>query len=52
MKIFSLRNFLAEFFSIAEGRDEITPEDNYELDFEKVREKARTILGELEKITF
>ncbi|CAB4427079.1 unnamed protein product [Rhizophagus irregularis] len=49
----------AEFFSLAEsyiplsfeGRDEITPEDNYELDFEKIREKAGTILGELEKIT-
>jgi hypothetical protein len=34
-----------------EGRDEITPEDDYELDFEKIREKAGTILGELEKIT-
>ncbi len=51
---------IAEFFGLAEsyiplsfeGRDEITPEDDYELDFEKVREKARTILGELEKITF
>ncbi|GBB87601.1 hypothetical protein RclHR1_14070008 [Rhizophagus clarus] len=52
---------IAEFFSLAEsyiplsfeGRDEITPEDDYyKLDFEKVREKARTILGELEKITF
>ncbi|CAB4395017.1 unnamed protein product [Rhizophagus irregularis] len=49
----------AEFFSLAEsyiplsfeGRDEITPEDNYELDFEKIRERAGTILGELEKIT-
>ncbi|CAG8437285.1 5087_t:CDS:1 [Diversispora eburnea] len=49
----------AEFFGLAEsyiplsfeGRDEITPEDNYELDFEKIREKAGTILGELEKIT-
>ncbi|CAB5145272.1 uncharacterized protein OCT59_026490 [Rhizophagus irregularis] len=49
----------AEFFSLAEsyiplsfeGRDEITPEDNYELDFEKIREKAGTILGELEEIT-
>ncbi|CAG8434455.1 13773_t:CDS:2 [Funneliformis mosseae] len=51
---------IAEFFGLAEsyipfsfeGRDEITPEDDYELDFEKVREKARTIIGELEKITF
>ncbi|CAB5217601.1 unnamed protein product [Rhizophagus irregularis] len=48
----------AEFFSLAEsyiplsfeGRDEITPEDNYELDLKK-REKAGTILGELEEIT-
>ncbi|CAG8755029.1 13219_t:CDS:1, partial [Funneliformis caledonium] len=49
----------AEFFGLAEsyiplsfdGRDEITPEDNYELDFEKIRKKAGTILGELEKVT-
>ncbi|CAG8458203.1 uncharacterized protein OCT59_010997 [Rhizophagus irregularis] len=49
----------SEFFGLAEsyiplsfeGRDEITPEDDYELDFEKIREKAGTILGELEKIT-
>jgi hypothetical protein len=51
---------IAEFFGLAESyiplsfeeRDEITPGDNYELDFNKVREKARIILGELEKITF
>ncbi|PKY49005.1 hypothetical protein RhiirA4_283891, partial [Rhizophagus irregularis] len=47
----------SEFFGLAEsyiplsfeGRDEITPEDDYELDFEKIREKAGTILRELEK---
>ena len=47
----------ADFFYLAEsyvplsfeGREEMT--HNYELDFEKVREKARTLLAELEKVT-
>ena len=49
----------AEFFGLAEsyiplsfeGRDKITPASMYELDFEKIREKARTLPEELEKIT-
>ncbi|CAG8530869.1 6629_t:CDS:2 [Diversispora eburnea] len=48
-----VNNQIADFFGLAksyiplsfEGRDEITPEDNYELDYEKVRKKAKTILG-------
>ncbi|CAI2185644.1 19594_t:CDS:1 [Funneliformis geosporum] len=52
-------NKLGEFFVLAESyiplsfewRDEITPDDNYELDFDKIRKKAGEILGELEKIT-
>jgi len=48
-----------DFFSLAEsyitlsfeGREEITPEDDYEFDFEEIRERAGTILGEFEKIT-
>ncbi|CAB4403841.1 unnamed protein product [Rhizophagus irregularis] len=48
---------IADFFELAEsyiplsfeGRDEMTPEDNYELDYEKIKKKAETILGVLEK---
>ncbi len=50
---------IADFFELAEsyiplsfeGRDEVTPEDNYELDYEKIKKKAETILGVLEKST-
>ncbi|CAG8698029.1 4302_t:CDS:2, partial [Funneliformis caledonium] len=51
-------NQIAEFFELAEGyiplsfegRDEITPDDDYELDYEKIKKKAETILGALEKL--
>ncbi|CAG8567941.1 10158_t:CDS:2 [Diversispora eburnea] len=50
-------NQIADFFELAEsyiplsfeGRDEIEPEDNYELDYEKIKKKAKTILRALEK---
>ncbi|RHZ80917.1 hypothetical protein Glove_130g195 [Diversispora epigaea] len=52
-------NKIADFFGLAEnyiplsfeGRDEIVPEDNYELDYEKIRRNARTTLGALERST-
>ncbi|RIA96826.1 hypothetical protein C1645_814861 [Glomus cerebriforme] len=48
---------IADFFELAEsyiplsfeGREKVEPEDNYELDYEKIKEKAKTILGVLEK---
>ncbi|CAG8751559.1 17369_t:CDS:1, partial [Racocetra persica] len=51
-------NQIADFFELAEsyiplsfeGRDEVTPEDNYELDYEKIKKKAKDILGALEKL--
>jgi hypothetical protein len=50
-------NQIADFFELAEsyiplsfeGRDQVEPEDNYELDYEKIKKKAKTILGVLEK---
>ncbi|CAG8590142.1 16652_t:CDS:1 [Acaulospora morrowiae] len=49
---------ISDFFILAEGyiplsfegRDEIKPEDNYELDYGKIKKKAGTILGTLEKL--
>ncbi|KAF0420906.1 colicin d/e5 nuclease [Gigaspora margarita] len=46
-------NQIADFFGLAESyiplsfedRDEVQPEDNYELDFEKIKKKAKDILG-------
>jgi small-conductance mechanosensitive channel len=50
--IIKVQNFLVFVKSyiplLFEGRDEITLEDNYELDFEKIRERTRAIMGELE----
>ncbi|CAG8594116.1 5571_t:CDS:1 [Diversispora eburnea] len=51
-------NQIADFFELAEGyiplsfegRDEVKPEDNYELDYEKIKKKAKDILGVLEKL--
>ncbi|CAG8575999.1 8211_t:CDS:2 [Diversispora eburnea] len=40
-------NQIGDFF----GLDEIKPEDNYELDYEKIKEKAKTTLRILEKST-
>ncbi|KAF0420907.1 colicin d/e5 nuclease [Gigaspora margarita] len=49
-------NQIADFFELAESyiplsfedRDEVKPEDNYELDYEKIKKKAKDILGPLD----
>nr|CAG8571230.1 6708_t:CDS:1 [Entrophospora candida] len=49
---------IADFFELAESyiplsfewRDEVEPEDSYEVDYEKIRKKAETILVTLEKL--
>ncbi|CAG8635799.1 2059_t:CDS:2 [Diversispora eburnea] len=51
-------NEIADFFELAEnyiplsfeGRDEIEPDDNYELDYVKVKRKVETTLKTLEKL--
>lgn len=50
-------NQISDFFGLAEGyiplsfegREEMESDHNYELDYEKVREKAKTALGALEE---